>query len=96
MSDELYEGSFFDFFITIYDPRQEEKVKHKLIDVLFIVVTATICNCNEWLEIEIWAREREEWLRKYLELPIPDQSNAGDISSTYCLPHILKCCNGIF
>lgn len=75
MSDNLYEGSFFDYFIAIYDPRQDEKIKHKLVDVLFIVVTATICNCNEWLEIEIWAREREEWLRKYLELPngIPSQ-----------------------
>lgn len=75
MSDKLYEGNFFNHFMTIYDPRQEEKVKHKLIDVIFIVVTAIICNCNEWLEIEIWAKEREEWLRKYLELPngIPSQ-----------------------
>ncbi|MEW6662711.1 MAG: hypothetical protein ACOY9Y_01440 [Bacillota bacterium] len=38
MSDELYEGSFFHYFITIYDPWQDEKVKHKLIDVLFNVV----------------------------------------------------------
>ncbi len=75
MSDDLYEGSFFDYFITIYDPRQDEKVKHKLIDVLFIVVAAIISNCSEWQEIEIWARAREEWLRKYLALPngIPSQ-----------------------
>lgn len=75
MSEKQYEGSFFDYFITIYDPRQDEKVKHKLMDVLFIVVTATISNCSEWQEIEIWAKEREEWLRKYIELPngIPSQ-----------------------
>ena len=36
MSDKKYDGNFFDYFITIYDPRQDEKVKHKLIDVVFI------------------------------------------------------------
>jgi len=75
MSDDLYEGNFFNHFITIYDPRQDEKIKHKLIDVLFIVVAAVICRCDEWHEMEIWAREREGWLGKYLELPnsIPSQ-----------------------
>lgn len=75
MSEKQYEGSFFNYFLAIYDPRQDEKVKHKLIDVLFIVVTATISNCSEWQEIEIWAKQREEWLRKYVELPngIPSQ-----------------------
>ena len=75
MSDEKYEGKFFNYFITIYDPRQDEKVKHKLIDVIFIVVCAMICNCNDWREIEIWAEERQDWLSKYLELPngIPSQ-----------------------
>ncbi len=75
MSDKKYEGGFFDYFITIYDPRQDEKVKHKLIDVIFIVVCGTICSCNDWEEIEIWARAREDWLRSYLELPngIPSQ-----------------------
>ncbi|MFO7953122.1 MAG: ISAs1 family transposase [Bacillota bacterium] len=75
MSDEKYEGKFFNYFITIYDPRQDEKVKHKLIDVIFIVVCAMICNCNDWPEIEIWAERRQDWLSKYLELPngIPSQ-----------------------
>ncbi len=75
MSDEKYEGIFFDYFITIYDPRQDEKVKHKMIDVIFIVVCAAISNCNEWQEIEIWARAREDWLRKFIELPngVPSQ-----------------------
>jgi len=29
MSDEKYEGKIFNYFITIYDPRQDEKIKHK-------------------------------------------------------------------
>jgi len=55
--------------MVIYDSRQQGKVKHKLIDILFIVVSATLCNCNEWEEIEEWAKAKEEWLRQYLELP---------------------------
>ncbi len=81
MSDDLYEGNFFQHFMTIYDPRQDEKIKHKLIDVLFIVVVAVIGRCDEWHEMEIWAREREAWLRKYLELP-------GGIPSQYTLERV--------
>ena len=65
----LYMGSFFDYFMVIYDSRQQGKVRHKLMDILFIVVAATLCNCNEWEEIEEWAIAKEKWLRQYLELP---------------------------
>lgn len=69
MGKKLYKGSFFKHFMIIYDPRQEGKVRHKLIDVLFIAVAASICYCNEWLDMEDWAIQNEEWLRQYLELP---------------------------
>lgn len=65
----LYMGSFFDHFMVIFDPRQEGKVRHRLMDVLFIAVAATVCRYDEWLEMEDWAVEKEEWLRQYLELP---------------------------
>lgn len=69
MAVKKYKGSFFEHFSVIYDTRQEGKVRHKLIDIIFIAVAATICNCDEWEDIEAWAIEREDWLRKYLELP---------------------------
>ena len=53
----------------MYDPRQEGKVRHKLIDVLFIAVASKVCKCEEWEEIGEWAVGREEWLREHLELP---------------------------
>jgi predicted transposase YbfD/YdcC len=62
-------SSFFDHFVVIYDPRQEGKVRHKLIDILFISISSMICTCNDWEDIENWAIEKEEWLRKYIELP---------------------------
>jgi len=60
---------FENHFGIIEDKRQERKVMHKLIDILFIAVAGTITNAADWDEIEIFAQEREEWFRKYLELP---------------------------
>jgi predicted transposase YbfD/YdcC len=76
MVNKKYKGSFFKHFMIIFDPRQTGKVWHKLIDVLFIAVVASVCGFNEWEEIEVWAKKKEEWLRKYLELPngIPSYS----------------------
>jgi predicted transposase YbfD/YdcC len=93
MSDKQYEGSFFDYFMIIYDPRQDEKIKHKLIDILFIVVTAVICRCDEWHEMELWAREREEWLRKYLALPngIPSQYTLERVCDVIDPKQFAKC-----
>ena len=69
MSNKKYKGRFFDNFMIIFDPREYGKVRHKLIDVLFIAVAASLCGCNDWIGMEIWTLERENWLRKYLELP---------------------------
>ncbi len=93
MSDKQYEGNFFNYFITLYDPRQDEKIKHKLIDILFILVTAVICRCDEWHEMELWAREREEWLRKYLELPngIPSQYTLERVCDVIDPKQFAKC-----
>jgi hypothetical protein len=34
---------------------------------LFIAKIATVYGFNEWEDMEIWAREKEEWLRKYIK-----------------------------
>ncbi|MEA4846016.1 MAG: transposase family protein [Clostridiaceae bacterium] len=41
-------GSFFDYFTIIYDPREEGKIRHKLMDILFIAVAATLYRCDEY------------------------------------------------
>ena len=76
MVNKKYKGSFFEHFMIIFDPRQDGKVWHKLIDILFIAVVATVCGYDDWEEMAAWAKHKEEWLRKYLELPngIPSKS----------------------
>jgi predicted transposase YbfD/YdcC len=43
-------------------------VKHKLVDVLIIVLLAVLANNDTWWEIEIFARSHEQFLRKLLGL----------------------------
>ena len=53
----------------VVDLRQEKKVKHKMGDIIMLVFIANLANANEWEEIEIFAKEHELFLRRYLELP---------------------------
>src|SRR6056297_691376 len=66
----MYKGDFFDCFGIIYDPRQQEKVDHKLIDILFIIVTASFCKIDEVDEIYEWATidENIKWMKNYISL----------------------------
>ena len=77
----MYEGKFFESFMVLEDTREEGKVLHKLVDIVFIVISAVMCGCNEWKEIKLWAsiESNQNWLKKYIELPngIPSLSTIG-------------------
>jgi predicted transposase YbfD/YdcC len=70
-SNDRYKGQFFDIFGALYDKRQEGKVWHNLIDILFVIVSAAFCKVDEVPEIVLWANADKnlEWLKKYIELP---------------------------
>jgi len=70
MSNNLYEGEFFDFFGELQDNRQQGKVYHQLIDILFIVFSGILCRCDEWEMIHMWASApvTQKWLKKYIAL----------------------------
>ncbi|MDR0884960.1 MAG: ISAs1 family transposase [Clostridiales Family XIII bacterium] len=67
--NETKVSRFVELFENLPDQRQEWKVKHKLVDILFIAVVCTIADCDDWEEMEWIAKEKETWLRKYIELP---------------------------
>lgn len=55
---------------VVEEPRHTGgNLRHKLVDILVIVLVGIICGCEEWIEIEDFAHEKEEWLREFLELP---------------------------
>lgn len=54
---------------TVTDCRQEKKVRHKMMDIIMLVFFATLANADDWVEIEVFGKEHEDFLRNYLELP---------------------------
>ena len=52
----------------IEDVRQKRKVRHKLKDILVIVLFATLADADDWVEIAMFANVYQDYLRKYIDL----------------------------
>ena len=52
----------------IEDIRQPWKVKHKLLDIVVIVLFAKLANADDWEEIEYCAEYNEDFLKQYIGL----------------------------
>jgi len=68
-----------DVFVSIEDPRQAAKVEHDLVELLVVAVNAVLVGADTFVEIELWAREKLDWLRGYLRLAygIPSHDTFG-------------------
>ncbi|MGE3954179.1 MAG: ISAs1 family transposase [Parachlamydiales bacterium] len=64
-----------DHFSLCDDPRRC-RIQHKLIDILVIIILATMCGEEGWEGFVDWATDKEEYLRRFLPLsngiPSPD------------------------
>jgi hypothetical protein len=67
-----------DYLEAIPDPRRTEygNIRHKLIDIIVIAFTATLCGYEDYEEMEELGRLRQDFFKSFLELPngIPDES----------------------
>jgi len=68
-----------DVFVSIEDPRQAAKVEHDLVELLVVAVNAVLVGADTFVEIELWAKEKLDWLRGYLKLEhgIPSHDTFG-------------------
>jgi len=68
-----------DVFVSIDDPRQAAKVEHDLVELLVVAVNAVLVGADTFVEIELWAREKLDWLRGHLKLEhgIPSHDTFG-------------------
>jgi len=55
-------------FGSLRDPRAEHSILHKLMDILIITICGVICGADNFVEIVEYGREKEEWLKTFLEL----------------------------
>jgi predicted transposase YbfD/YdcC len=70
-------------FSKVTDPRKERTKDHKLIDIIAIAICAVICGAEGWVEIELYGKSKQNWLRTFLELPngIPSHDTFGLVFS---------------
>ena len=52
----------------ITDTRIKKKTTYKIWDIVCVILIATLCNCNDWEEIYLFAEEHRAWLRSFLQL----------------------------
>lgn len=73
--------SISEHFGALSDPRKGGMVEHRLIDIITITVCAVICGANNWVEVELFGRRRQDWLRQFLELPhgVPSHDTFGRV-----------------
>ena len=74
---------FLELLAEIPDYRVGNAVRHKLDEMLSIVILAILCNANTLTGIERFGLAHERELREFLELPggIPSHDTFGDVLS---------------
>jgi predicted transposase YbfD/YdcC len=79
---------------AVPDPRRQCKnLWHPLVDVLTIGFCAVLCGCEDFVEMAAFARAKEAFFRRFLELPrgIPAHDTFRRVFQAVC-PHALQRC----
>jgi len=61
--------TILNYLTTIVDKRQSGKVRHNMGDIIAIVFFALLANVDDWVSIELFAQDYEDFLKQYIELP---------------------------
>jgi predicted transposase YbfD/YdcC len=74
-------GGIIKHFGKLTDPRDENLIDHKLIDIVVIALCGVICGADEWTAIVTFGRAKQEWFETFLELPngIPSHDTFGRV-----------------
>lgn len=80
---------------NISEPRRTShgNIRHKLEDIIIIGLCTVICKGEDYADMEEFGTEREEWLRKFLELPngIPDSDTFRRVFERLKSSEMSKC-----
>jgi predicted transposase YbfD/YdcC len=84
---------FITHFSIIEDPRIERCKKHKLLDILFLTVSAVLSGAQGWEDIEEFGHAKLEWLQRFIELPngIPRHDTIARVMARLD-PNVLQQC----
>jgi predicted transposase YbfD/YdcC len=57
------------YFRKLKDPRINRRKLHLLLDIIVIAICGVISGCDDWQQIGVFARARQDWLKRFLRLP---------------------------
>ena len=60
--------NLLEHFSDLPEPREDNK-RHKLLDIISIIICGSICSAETWEDIASFGESKEEWFRRFLELP---------------------------
>ena len=68
-------------FVSISDPRSTRHKRHDLSELLTVAVCAVLSGIDDFVDIELWAEAKIEWLRGFMKLEhgIPSHDTIGRV-----------------
>lgn len=81
------------FFDSLTDPRIDRTRLHNLKDIIAITICAVLSGCDDWEEIEMYGRGKQEWLKQFLSLPngIPSHDTFNRVFAALCPEELRNC-----
>ncbi|MBT7070123.1 MAG: ISAs1 family transposase [Anaerolineae bacterium] len=82
-----------DHFDSLQDPRNPDKIEHRLIDIITIAICAVICGADGFIEIADYGKAKYDWFKRFLELPngIPSHDTFGRVFSLISPGEFQRC-----
>lgn len=86
-------SNIIEHFRNIEDPRMERNKKHLIWDIISLTICAIVCGCETWEEIELYGKEKQDWLSTILELPngIPSRDTLRRLFIRLNPEHLQEC-----
>jgi predicted transposase YbfD/YdcC len=74
-------ANLLDHFSALSDPRQRWRVVYPLPEILLLVLCATLCGMEDFVEIRMWGEQRLDFLRRFLpyERGLPAHDTLNDV-----------------
>jgi predicted transposase YbfD/YdcC len=82
-----------DHFRDIKDPRIDRQKKHTIWDIIVLTICAVVCGCETWEDIEMYGKEKHQWLKGFLSLPngIPSHDTIRRLFIRLNPDHLQEC-----
>jgi len=87
-------GSIKKYFRRLKDPRVVGRSRHLLVDIIVLAICGIIADCDDWLEIVLFAKKRLAWFKRFLQLPhgVPSHDTFERVFSKLEPRSLQSCC----